>query len=71
MSYDPGVYRTTPGFVFPRWLTPSLFSLGLNLPLVLSGLQFYSFDAYTHLFFADHYRRWWFDLFEPRWFGGF
>ncbi|MEK7327307.1 MAG: hypothetical protein AAB217_18840, partial [Chloroflexota bacterium] len=65
------MYRTTPGFVFPRWLTPSLFSLGLNLPLVLSGLQFYSFDAYTHLFFADHYRRWWFDLFEPRWFGGF
>ena len=71
MSYDPGVYRTTPGFVFPRWLTPSLLSLGLNLPLVLSGLQFYSFDAYTHLFFADHYRRWWFVLFEPRWFGGF
>jgi hypothetical protein len=45
--------------------------LCLNLPLVLSGLPFTSFDAYTHIFFADHYRRWWFDLFEPRWFGGF
>ncbi len=58
-------------FLFPRRLTPSLLSLGLNLPLVLSGLHLYSFDAYTHIFFADHYRRWWFDLFEPRWFGGF
>ncbi|MBI3241058.1 MAG: O-antigen ligase family protein [Chloroflexi bacterium] len=61
----------TPGFVFPRWFTPSLLSLGLNLPLVLSGLPFSSFDAYTHIFFADHYRRAWFDLVEPRWFGGF
>ena len=71
LCYDPGVPEKTPGFLFPRRLTPSLLSLGLNLPLVLSGLQFYSFDAYTHIFFADHYRRWWFALFEPRWFGGF
>lgn len=48
-----------------------MLSLGLNLPLVLSGLPFSSFDAYTHIFFADHYRRTWFDLYEPRWFGGF
>ncbi|MEK7279003.1 MAG: hypothetical protein AAB427_16785, partial [Chloroflexota bacterium] len=52
-------------------LTPGLLSFCLNLPLILSGLPFRSFDAYTHIFFADHYRRWPFDLFEPRWFGGF
>ena len=61
----------TPGFIFPRWLKPSVLSFGLNLPLVLSGLPLFSFDAYTHVFFADHYRRLWFDLYEPRWFGGF
>lgn len=52
-------------------LTPSLLSLCVNLPLVLSGLPLSSFDAYTHIFFADHYRLRWFDLLEPRWFGGF
>lgn len=30
-----------------------------------------SYDAYTHIFFADHYRRDWFNLWEPRWYGGF
>lgn len=31
----------------------------------------HSYDALTHIFFADHYRRSWFDLWEPRWYGGF
>ncbi len=52
-------------------LTPGLLSFCLNLPLILIGLPFKSFDAYTHIFLADHYRRWPFDLFEARWFGGF
>jgi hypothetical protein len=31
----------------------------------------HSWDAYTHLFFADHYLKTWFNLYEPRWFTGF
>ena len=31
----------------------------------------YSYDAYTHIFFADHYRRSWFSLWDTRWYGGF
>lgn len=50
---------------------PSLLALCIHLPLVVSGLPLSSFDAYTHIFFADHYRLRWFDLLEPRWFGGF
>lgn len=30
-----------------------------------------AFDSYVHMFFADHYRREWFQLWEPRWYGGF
>ncbi len=54
-----------------RRLTPSTLSLLLNIPLVFLGLHRSSFDIYNHIFFADHYRQRWFDLIEPRWFGGF
>ena len=30
-----------------------------------------TYDAYVHIFFADHYRRAWFDHWEPRWYTGF
>ena len=30
-----------------------------------------TFDAETHLFFADHYASAWFEGWEPRWYGGF
>ena len=42
-----------------------------HTPLVATGLYRNSFDATTHMFLADHYRRSWFALWEPRWFGGF
>lgn len=42
-----------------------------HTPLVAAGLYRNSFDAMTHMFLADHYRRSWFSLWEPRWFGGF
>ena len=42
-----------------------------HTPLVAAGLYRNSFDAMTHMFLADHYRRSWFALWEPRWFGGF
>src|SRR5258708_30543058 len=41
-----------------------------HAPLVAAGLYRHSADVATHIFFADHYRRSWFALWEPRWFGG-
>src|SRR4029077_14496654 len=46
-------------------------ALAFHGPLVAGGLYRYSWDAATHIFFADHYRRSWFSLWGPRWFGGF
>src|SRR5438309_2778184 len=46
-------------------------ALAFHGPLVGWGLYRYSWDAATHMFFADHYRRAWFSLWDPRWFGGF
>lgn len=52
--------------------------LGLALVIALAfhgGLLFWTFkrtyDAYVHIFFADHYARAWFDHWEPRWYTGF
>jgi len=42
-----------------------------HLALTLTRVYRWSFDAYVHMFFADHYARSWFGLWEPRWFGGF
>jgi hypothetical protein len=39
--------------------------------LVASNFQERTFDSYAHMFFADHYRKAWFSLWEPRWYGGF
>lgn len=30
-----------------------------------------TYDAFIHMFFADHYHRSWFDTWEPRWYTGF
>jgi uncharacterized membrane protein len=43
----------------------------LHIPLIASNFQERTFDSYAHMFFADHYRRAWFSLWEPRWYGGF
>jgi hypothetical protein len=51
---------------FALWL-----ALCFHGPLVLAGFYRYSYDAGTHEFFADHYLRSPFALFEPRWFAGF
>ena len=40
-------------------------------PLVLAGFYRFSYDAGAHEFFADHYLRSPFGLWDPRWFGGF
>ncbi|MCS6910931.1 MAG: hypothetical protein NZM11_10265, partial [Anaerolineales bacterium] len=48
-----------------------IFALLFNLPFVLWRVQRASYDAYTHIFFADHYRQDWWTLWEPRWYLGF
>ncbi|MDQ1287348.1 MAG: hypothetical protein QG622_913 [Actinomycetota bacterium] len=39
--------------------------------LLLAGSYQRTYDAYVHIFFADHYRRWWWSSWEPRWYTGF
>ncbi len=39
--------------------------------LLVSGTFRRTYDAYVHIFFADHYSRSWFDPWEPRWYTGF
>jgi hypothetical protein len=39
--------------------------------LSLFGTYRYTYDAYVHIFFADHWTRSWFDPWEPRWYTGF
>ena len=51
-------------------------ALALLIALAYHGvLIFYTFkrtyDAYVHIFFADHYARAWFDHWDYRWYTGF
>ncbi len=39
--------------------------------LLVSGSYTKTYDAYLHIFFADHYARAWFDDWEYRWYTGF
>lgn len=38
---------------------------------ILTGRYRLSYDAYTHMLFANHYAENWFSLWEPRWYTGF
>ncbi|RPI99894.1 MAG: hypothetical protein EHM39_05730, partial [Chloroflexi bacterium] len=38
---------------------------------ILAARYRLSYDAYTHMFFADHYRQNWWALWDPRWYAGF
>lgn len=48
-----------------------LSSLIVNFVLLFSKFYERTHDSYTHMFFADHYRRSWFNTWEPKWYGGF
>jgi hypothetical protein len=48
-----------------------LVALGFHGSLLVRGSYRLTYDAYVHLFFADHYRRSWFSTWEPRWYTGF
>ena len=43
----------------------------VNGGLTLAGRYRLSFDAYTHMLLADHYRLDWWSLWDTRWFAGF
>jgi hypothetical protein len=50
----------------------SLFSaLIFHGGLSVFGTYKYTYDAYVHIFFADHWSRAWFDHWDPRWYTGF
>ena len=51
------------------WLL--LLALAAHAPLLLLQLQAGSFDANTHMFFADHYAHHWFNPWNEKWFAGF
>ncbi len=54
----------------PLWLALILAAL-FHGGLLFAGSWRHTYDAWVHIFFADHYQRSWFDLFEPRWYTGF
>lgn len=55
----------------PRLLQTLLAAALVNLVPTVLLVTTSSYDAETHLFFADHYARGWFEGWEPRWYGGF
>jgi len=46
-------------------------AMAAQWPLIAGAVYRMSYDAHVHMFFADHYRRNWWSLWEPRWYGGF
>jgi hypothetical protein len=48
-----------------------IIALAYHGALLLSGTFTRTYDAYVHIFFADHYQRAWFDHWEYRWYTGF
>jgi hypothetical protein len=57
--------------VTDRRLLAAIVSIGLlNMVALWSAGLLQSYDAQTHLFFADHYLKAWWDPWEPRWFDG-
>lgn len=58
--------------MIPRrvWLA-TLVALLCHGLFILTTRYRLSYDAYTHMFFADHYAKDWFSLWETRWYTGF
>ena len=52
-----------------------ILALAVAVGLLFHGASFFStledtYDVFVHIFFADHYRRSWFDPWEPKWYTG-
>ena len=54
-----------------RLLTAIAITVLFHGGLLATGSHRRTYDAFVHLFFADHYRRDWFSTWEPRWYTGF
>ena len=54
-----------------RLLVALVVATALHGGLLVAGSFRRTYDAYVHLFFADHYARSWFSSWEPRWYTGF
>ncbi|MEM9339758.1 MAG: hypothetical protein AAGA66_13565 [Bacteroidota bacterium] len=53
-----------------------ILALAVSIGLVFHGASFLTtlndtYDIFVHIFFGDHYRRSWFDPWEPKWYTGF
>lgn len=57
--------------VFRSEYFPYLAALFFNLPFLAFKYYEISYDAFTHIFFANHYARDWFNIWESKWYGGF
>jgi hypothetical protein len=55
----------------PQLLMAMLGALIFHGGLSVFGTYRYTYDAYVHIFFADHWTRSWFDHWDPRWYTGF
>ena len=54
-----------------RLLVAVLAALVYHGALSVSGTYRNTYDAYVHIFFADHWTRGWFDHWDTRWYTGF
>ncbi len=55
----------------PHLLLALVLAIVYHGGLLLSGSYTKTYDAYLHIFFADHYAHAWFDDWEYRWYTGF
>jgi len=58
------------------FLGKKLLLVAMSLALLTHGIIIYftlpkTYDAFVHIFFADHYSRFWFEPWEYRWYTGF
>lgn len=54
-----------------KLLVLALAAVALTHGALLPFTHANTYDAFIHMFFGDHYRRSWFDPWEPRWYTGF
>ena len=62
--------------IWNDYLGKKLLLVALSLALLTHGVIVYftlprTYDAFVHMFFADHYARFWFEPWEYRWYTGF
>lgn len=62
--------------IWGDYLGKKLLLVAMSMVLLTHGVILYftlpqTYDAFVHLFFADHYARFWFEPWEYRWYTGF